>query len=455
MGQPMTIGAFHYQVGRTDGVSLELEKWKQVLEEMGHTVHLCAGDLGRAQGTLIEKMYHHLPEVERLYRNTFVDWKDYSTHEYAAVLGEWTADLKTEFRDFIHQKGIDFILAENVWSVAANPATAVALEEIRRELDLPAVAHNHDFYWERRGRTEWAHPLAKENLAPYLPPRDPKVRQAVINSLAQDTLEKRTGLSSVIVPNVFDFHTPSWEIDDFNKDLRQRIGLREGDLVLLQATRIVPRKGIELAIDLTRALGSRERRSVLKSRGLYDGRTFTARDRIVLVLAGYARDDFTGTYQNKLLSKAEAENIEIRFAGDLVGAEREIREGHKTYSLWDTYTAADLVTYPSLWEGWGNQFLEAVKARLPLVIFEYPVYQADIKDKGFKVISLSDQLSGYDEHGLAQIDPSIIEEAADQAVETLRNPSYRTTMVEENLHIAREHYSLPALKSYLEPLFND
>ena len=27
------IGVFHYKVGGTDGVSLEIDKWKQVLEE--------------------------------------------------------------------------------------------------------------------------------------------------------------------------------------------------------------------------------------------------------------------------------------------------------------------------------------------------------------------------------------------------------------------------------------
>jgi hypothetical protein len=36
-----TIGILHCQVGGPDGVSLEIDKWKQVLEEMGHTVHLC------------------------------------------------------------------------------------------------------------------------------------------------------------------------------------------------------------------------------------------------------------------------------------------------------------------------------------------------------------------------------------------------------------------------------
>jgi glycosyltransferase involved in cell wall biosynthesis len=453
MAQLKTIGAFHYQVGRTDGVSLELEKWVQVLEEMGHTVHLCAGDLGRAKGTLIEKMYHHLPEIERLYRNTFVKLEDYSPEEYATALGEWAADLKNEFRDFILRKGIDFIVAENVWSVAANPAVAMALEEIRVELDLPAVAHNHDFYWERKGRREWSHPRAKEILAHYLPPRDPKIKQVVINSLAQTELEKRTGLHAVVVPNVFDFHTPAWEVDEYNNDLRERIGLRERDLVLLQATRIVPRKGIELAIDLTRALDNPRRRSVLQDRGLFDGRSFSAADRIVLVLAGYARDDSTGTYKDKLARKAKEEGIEIRFIGDMIGATRDIQEGKKLYSLWDTYTAADMVTYPSLWEGWGNQFLEAIKARLPVVLFEYPVYKSDIKDKGFQVISLGDQLKGVDKNGLVQMDQTLLDRAADQAVEALMDPFRRNEMVNANWEIAQEHYSHPALRKILEPLF--
>ena len=72
-----TIGLFHYQLGRTDGVSLEVDKWRHALEEMGHTVQYCAGDLGTAEGTLIEEMYHHRPDAERLNRNTFGELVDY------------------------------------------------------------------------------------------------------------------------------------------------------------------------------------------------------------------------------------------------------------------------------------------------------------------------------------------------------------------------------------------
>lgn len=37
------IGIFHYKVGGTDGVSLELDKWKSVFEQEGHSVFLGGG----------------------------------------------------------------------------------------------------------------------------------------------------------------------------------------------------------------------------------------------------------------------------------------------------------------------------------------------------------------------------------------------------------------------------
>ena len=76
MANSKTIGIFHYQVGGTDGVSLEIEKWKLVLENMGHTVHLIGGDLGTAEGILVREMYHHLPEAKRLNQNTFARLSD-------------------------------------------------------------------------------------------------------------------------------------------------------------------------------------------------------------------------------------------------------------------------------------------------------------------------------------------------------------------------------------------
>jgi len=447
-----TIGIFHYQVGRTDGVSLELDKWKRVLEEMGHRVYLCAGDLGTVEGTLIEEMYHHRPDAERLNYNTFGELRDYPDDAaYRAELFGLADVIEGKMRDFVAEKGIDFLIPQNVWSVAASPPVAIALARVMHDLQLPALAHNHDFYWER---TDVALTCATaiELADKYLPPRDPLARHVVINSLAQRELAERKGIESTVVPNIFDFDAPPWQPDEYNSDFRARIGLGENDVVILQATRIVQRKGIELAVDFVKALDSPKQRAQLKKRGLYDGRPFDDDSRIVLVLAGYARDDVTGGYVSRLQQKVERAGIDALFIEDVVGGRRQAQDGQKVYSLWDTYVFADFVTYPSLWEGWGNQFLEALRARLPLMLFEYPVYLADIKDKGFRVVSLGSKIQGRDELGLAQVAPQVVEAAADQAVELLTDARLRRETVEHNFQVGRRHYSLDALRSYLAPL---
>jgi glycosyltransferase involved in cell wall biosynthesis len=274
----------------------------------------------------------------------------------------------------------------------------------------------------------------------------------VINSLAQRELAERKGIQATVIPNVFDFDAPPWAADAYNRDLRDRIGLKENDILILQATRIVARKGIELAIDFVKALDSPARRAVLKERGLYHGRPFDNESRIVLVLAGYAQDDVTGSYLKSLKQKIQRCGIDALFIEDLVGGGRHQRAGEKIYSLWDTYVSADFVTYPSLWEGWGNQFLEALRAQLPLMLFEYPVYQADIKEKGFQVVSLGSDIQGRDDLSLVQVEPQLIEAAADQAVTLLTDAQVREETVKQNMRLGKNHYSLKSLQSYLAPL---
>jgi glycosyltransferase involved in cell wall biosynthesis len=448
------IAIFHYQVGHTDGVSLEIDKWKRVFEEMGHHVTLCAGELGTTPGTLIREMYHHIPEIKLLNRNTFVRLQDIDAAGYASELARWKDILVRGLRNFLREKEISLLVSQNIWCVAANPPLAVALEQVRREFNLPAMAHHHDFYWERTSGVALTCAEAIELADKYLPPRDPSIQHVVINSLAQRELQARKGIPSTVVPNVFDFDAPPWEIDAFNHDLRERIGLKENDLMILQATRIVQRKGIEMAIDFVQALNSPSRRADMEQRGLYDGRKFSKDSRIVLVLAGYTLDDITGSYLNLLKSKARRSGVEMIHIGEIVGHERGERFKQKIYSLWDTYAHADFVTYPSLWEGWGNQFLEAVRACLPIVIYDYPVYRSDIKDKGFQTVSLGSEINGRDDLGLAVAPRDKVEAAADQTVRLLTHAGERAQFVEHNFKIGQEYYSMEALHNYLNPLVN-
>jgi mannosylglucosylglycerate synthase len=285
-----------------------------------------------------------------------------------------------------------------------------------------------------------------------LPPRSEKISHGVINSLAQQSLKERKGLEATVIPNVFDFDGPDWEKDSYNQDFRAQLGLSENDIVVLQATRLVRRKGIELAVDFVEALNSPERRALLESRGLYDGRSFTKDDRIVLVLAGYAQDDPGGAYVRALENKIKDAGIEAKFIENRVSGHRMIRDGQKVYTLWDTYVFADFITYPSLWEGWGNQLLEAIRAKLPYLVFEYPVYAADIKDKGLIAVSLGGELSATDAAGLVQVAPELIETAADEAVNLLIDGQLRDRVVKHNFEAAADHYSMHALQRQLEQL---
>jgi glycosyltransferase involved in cell wall biosynthesis len=397
-------------------------------------------------------MFHHREDAHRLYNNTFLSLDDYpSEAAYREELYGKAELIEGQFRDFVADKHIDFLIPENVWSVAAHPSVAIALTRVMRDLNIPALAHNHDFYWERREGVALTCATAIEFAQTYLPPRDPLARHVTINSLGQQALWARKGIEATVVPNVFDFDELPWQEDGYNQDFRDRIGLREQDVMILQATRVVSRKGIELAVDFVRALDTPERRSELKARGLYDGRPFTDDSRIVLVLAGYTQDDRTG-YTRRLREKVEASGIDALFIEDVVGGRRQTRNGEKVYSLWDTYVFADFITYPSLWEGWGNQLLEALRAKVPLMLFEYPVYKADIKDKGLRVVSLGSEVMGYDRRGLVQVAPAVIEAAADEAVALLTDDDLRQAVVDHNFRVGQTYYSMPALERYLAPL---
>ena len=77
---------------------------------------------------------------------------------------------------------------------------------------------------------------------------------------------------------------------------------------------------------------------------------------------------------------ADLLNVTVKFESDIVSDSRGITpDGRKIYTLADIYPHADLVTYPSSIEGFGNGFLEAIYYKRPLVVNNYSIYESDIK----------------------------------------------------------------------------
>ena len=84
---------------------------------------------------------------------------------------------------------------------------------------------------------------------------------------------------------------------------------------------------------------------------------------------------------------AHALNVTVIFAEELVSPHlhAEARDS-KPFTMADAYQAADLVTYPSTYEGFGNAFLEAVYFKMPIFCNRYAIYRTDIEPCGFDVV---------------------------------------------------------------------
>jgi glycosyltransferase involved in cell wall biosynthesis len=96
-----------------------------------------------------------------------------------------------------------------------------------------------------------------------------------------------------------------------------------------------------------------------------------------------------------------------------------------------------LIAYPSIIEGFGNAFLEAVYYRRPLVVRRYNVFRIDIQPKGFEVIAF---------------DAFITEDTVRQAEAVLDDPALTDSIVDHNYERGRQYYSYQLLERRLVSL---
>ena len=446
----MNIALAHFRVGETDGVSLEMEKWRKVLEKMGHKVIFISGtpDYGEI---CIPEMNIHSELFEKHKRNSYESLKDYESEEdFKKDILKYADVIENKLDEAIDREKIELIIPNNIFSLGISLPIAIAFYRVIKKRRLKVIGHHHDFYWERSNLSHPTCDFVRKCLNKYFPPLDIPMVHVVINKITQRELKKRKGVDSIVVPNVLDFEQPLWIYDDFNKDFREKIGLSNNDIVVLQATRVTERKAIEVSIEF---VGELQRKREKLHGTLYDGRVFTKKDRIVLLMPGLleAGDE----YIDFLKELAEHEGVEILWINSMIGAKRSIKNGEKKYSLWDTYVISDIITYPSIIEGWGNQFLEGIFAKKPIVVFEYPVYKTDIKNFGFEVISLGDVFESRKNGKYVSIPREIMVRAVEKAISILKDGKIYKEMVERNFDLGKKHFSYKTLESILSDIIKN
>ncbi len=404
------IGFISTRFSGQDGVSLESAKWAEVLWEDRHVSYWYSGQSDRAP-----EISHVVPEAyfgfpENIWINDRI-WGKGSRDRFVTERIRAMADyLKGTIYQFVDKFDIDILIPQNCLAIPMHLPLGLALTEFLSETRMPAIAHHHDFFWER---TRFSVNSVPEYLDMSFPPKLSNMRDVVINQEAQEQLALRKGISSLVIPNVFDFDNPPDSSDEYASDVRKELGLADDDFFILQPTRVVPRKGIEQAIKLV---------SLLKD------------PRCKLVISHEAGDEGY-EYLGMLEQLAKEEGVDMRVVADRVGEVRHRdSEGRKVYTLWDLYLHADFVTYPSLYEGFGNALLEAIYFRKPVLINRYSIFVRDIEPKGFRLLTMD----GF-------VTPSL----ATKVRRILDDKKLREDIVTHNYEVARHFYSYSVVRSTL------
>lgn len=468
----LNIGILHSLIGKNDGVSIVIDQ----------TVNAMVKDMGINLGNIFFLAAHTSPRFNAETDDIF--WHKNNTHK--TILKYFSAKPPKGFDDMIHEKAmyakeviakfvkknnIDLLIAHNT-SHPYNFITAVGLGYYLAELrDEGIIWPNvmvwwHDSYYEREIFKN-ANPVIERYLK-YLP--GIHVDGIAFINKSQIDLGKRWFNNyngkmtetffrdrTIVVPNTseitWDWEYQPWhsdkviypEQDNYNDSFMRDVGLtyeltkRKMDIkdtvILLQHTRVVPRKRIEVAIDFAFML---EKKFIRKDQ----------RKCIALLVSGHSGDEqfeykkFLKNYFKEKLIENPDSNVILLFGENVILSHRDIIVDKKYYKFAEipSIVAAHggIGTYFSEVEGFGNNLLEMMSFGLPVCINRYDVFTEDIEPLGFKLPFVDD----------CELDHPLI----DEAYRLLTDYKYRNAMVKHNLDILNEKLCHEIIGEKLKPL---
>jgi glycosyltransferase involved in cell wall biosynthesis len=415
-GKGTHIGFVGTRFSGTDGVSLEAGKWARILWDHRHVSYWYAGrlDTDPEISMLVPHAYFGHPDIswinDRIFGSLTRD------PEVTRLIYSLSDHLKRTLYEFTRKFDIEILIAQNALCIPMNVPLGLALTNFIAETGFPTIAHHHDFYWER---DRFSVNAVGDLLGMAFPPSLPSIHHVTINSFAQQDLSHRKGESSTLVPNVLDFENPPPVPDKYAANVRKDFGIAPDDILFLQPTRVVPRKGIEHSISLLAALKNPKCKLVVSHESGDEG------------------DD----YMLALAEMAEQAGVEVHFTSKRMGEVRSTNEqGERIYTLADVYSQADFITYPSLYEGFGNALIEAFYYRKPVLVNRYSIFISDIEPKGFQVITM---------------DGFITRDVVNQVQRVISDHEYRQKIVDHNYELGKAFFSYAVLRRKLRAIITN
>ncbi len=468
----LNVGIIHSLIGKNDGVSIVIDQ----------TVNAMVKDMGINLGNIFFLAAHTSPRFnaetdEILWHKNYIHKKiiqhfttpapeelDDEIHEHALY-------AKSVIKNFVDKNNIDLLIAHNT-SHPYNFITAVGLGYYLEELHNNGIIWPnvlvwwHDSYFER-DRFKNPNTVIDKYLK-YLPGTEidgvafinndqPQLAKKYFEHFNMKNLDRFFNERSIVVPNTSDipwkWEEQPWEDekiihppqDHYNNSIFRDIGLEceldkrgftiDDTVFLLQHTRVVPRKKIEVAIDFA---------FELEKKYTADGH----KKCIAIIVSGHSGDEME-EYKKSLLKYYEVRsnvdqdsNVVIVFGENRILSHRDIIVDKKYYKFAEVPSLiaakGGLGTYFSEVEGFGNNLLEMISLGLPVLINRYDVFKTDIEQYGFELPYIDEVI----------LTPDLV----DQGYKLLTDIKYRNKVVRHNLEVLRNKLDHKIIADKLQPL---
>jgi glycosyltransferase involved in cell wall biosynthesis len=477
----LNYGIIHSLIGKNDGVSIVIDQSVNAMVRnldipLGNIYFLAAHSSPRFNAQTND-IFWHKNEIHKTIINRFNDPADLSNPDALSLdrlIHENALIASKIISEFVEENKIDIIIAHNT-SHLYNFITAVGLgyyfEELRSQnIVWPKIlVWWHDSYFERE---QFSHPgPVIQKYLKYLPgsyidglvfinTMQPGLARKMLTGKSTRQVDEYFSERTVIIPNThdikwdwksYDWNSPQLIFppqDNYNSSFFKDIGLTsvieqagyalDETLILLQHTRIVPRKKIEFAIDLAFELENRFTRS-------------GTRKCIVLLISGHSGDEqakykeFLGSYYNMKKEEYKGSPVFMIFGEEIILSHRDIIVDKKFYNFAEipsiVASVGGIGTYFSQVEGFGNNLLEMLAAGLPVIINRYGIYISDLEPLGFNLPFMEDNL----------MTPELIETTCKIATDF----AYRNKVVSHNLMVLSEKLGNRVISDALGGLINN
>lgn len=441
----------HFKLFGTDGVSLQSQELSKALRKRGWRVHSCASDVpDGSDGLRVPELSYQSDDALGLRRRLFPretgGARSTSAKDLIAEIENRARTIRARVEEYVDEHGIRLLHIRNVLSLPYNLAATLAFYQLIVErTDIYFLLQHHDLYWEGPNARNFDSPYPEivDLIARITCPERANTTHVLINPIAAQALYKRKGIQGIVIPDGFDFEREVTTLDE--QVFRSRLETLSGDksvitcddLVVAMPARVAINKAIELAIQFVGGLETNRAKLADAPQGLgRRRRRLTSTGKIVLLLPQGEDLEENRDYFDRLVAYAQDVGVTLAYGGNVVVPDQKFTpDDPDHFPFYSTYQTFDLVCYPPEHEGFGNQAIETVWAKLPLAVLEYPVFKAFVRNHIPHYISLGDvdALRRLDKlGGLYQLPKDVLERALQMAITVLRDHAMETQWVEEN-----------------------